>query len=91
MTGQMYLSAAVTELFAVLLIGVIWLGTDWGPGLSLAVAVPLAVAFAFAFLPVASALWAAIEYLTDVASGEPWARGPGADGPGERRPGRREP
>lgn len=79
MTGQMYLSAAVTELFAALLIAAIWLGTDWGPGRSIAVSVPLAAAFAYAFLPVATALWAAIEYLTDVANGEPWTRAAPAD------------
>lgn len=68
MTGQMYLSAAITELFAVLLIAVIWVGTDWSPMLSLAVSIPVVIVFSYAFLPKAMALWVAIEFLTDVGN-----------------------
>jgi hypothetical protein len=72
MTGSMYLSAAVTELFAALLVGGIWIATDWGAALSIAVGLPLVLAFTYAFLPVSRALWVAVEYATDVSNREPW-------------------
>jgi uncharacterized protein (DUF983 family) len=68
MTGQMYLSAVVTEVFAVLLIVLIWVGTDWSPWRSIAVSVPLVIVFSYWFLPKAMALWVGIEFLTDVAN-----------------------
>lgn len=73
MTGSMYLSAIVTELFAALLILVIFFGTDLGPAVSIAVALPLLLGFAYWWLPRSMALWTAIEYATDVANREPWA------------------
>lgn len=72
MTGQMYLSAAVTEVVAAIVVAVTFLATDWGPGLSIAVGLPLVVGFSYWFLPKAMALWVAIEFLTDVANREPW-------------------
>jgi hypothetical protein len=67
----MYLSAAVTELFAAAVaLGLFWL-TDWGVAVGLAVGAPLVLCFCYAFLPLSIALWTAVEYATDVASGEP--------------------
>ena len=74
MTGSMYLSAAVTELFAAAVVAAIWLGTDWDAAVSIAVGLPLVLAFCFAFLPVSNALWTAVEFATDVANREPWVR-----------------
>jgi uncharacterized protein (DUF983 family) len=74
MTGSMYLSAAVSELFAAAVIFAVVLATDWGVALSLAVGAPLVLAFCAWFLPRSIGLWVAIEYLTDLHNGEPWAR-----------------
>ena len=74
MTGSMYLSAVVTEVFAALVIAALWLGTDWSTAVSLCVGVPLVGAFAFWFLPRSRALWCAVEYATDVGNDEPWTR-----------------
>lgn len=74
MTGSMYLSAAVTQIFAAGLIALIYLGTDWGAALSIAVGLPVVLLFCYAFLPVSRALWTAIEYATDVGNREPWVR-----------------
>ena len=71
-TGSMYLCAAVTELFAALVIAVLWTGFDWSVPSYLLVSVPLVAFFCFAFLPVAQALWVGVEYVTDVSNGEPW-------------------
>jgi uncharacterized protein (DUF983 family) len=72
MTGQMYLSAVVTEFFAVgLVLGVFFL-TDWGPALSIAVGVPLVILFSYWVLPKMISLWVAIEFMTDLSNREPW-------------------
>ena len=71
-TGSMYLCAAVTELFAALVIAVLWTGFDWSVARYLAVSVPLVAGFCFAFLPIAQSLWIGVEYATDVSNGEPW-------------------
>ena len=73
MTGSMYLSAAVTEVFAAAVIAVTYLATDWGALTSIAVGLPLVLAFCYAFLPLSHAIWTAVEYATDVANREPWA------------------
>ena len=75
MTGQMYLTAVVTEILAALLVLAIFFGTDWGTGLSIAVAVPLVLGFSYWFLPRGMALWVAVEFMTDVGNREPWVRG----------------
>jgi uncharacterized protein (DUF983 family) len=76
MTGQMVLSAAVTEVFAaVLVLAVFWL-TDWGPVTSIAVGLPLVVGFCYWSLPRFMALWVAVEFMTDVANREPWTQEP---------------
>lgn len=74
MTGSMYLSAVVTELFAAGLVLALFLATDWGLALSLGIGIPLVLAFSAWFLPRAIGLWCAIELLTDVHNDEPWAR-----------------
>ena len=74
MTGSMYLSAAVTEIFAAALVLLLWFATDWSTGVALAVGVPLVLSVSFLFLPYSMALWVAVEYLTDVHNREPWAR-----------------
>lgn len=65
MTGQMYLAAAVSEVLALVLAVVIWLGTDWGIGVTLAVLIPFVGLFSYWFLPKAMALWTAVDFLTD--------------------------
>jgi uncharacterized protein (DUF983 family) len=72
MTGQMYISAAVTEVFAAILVLLVFFCTDWGPAVSIAVGVPIVVGFSYWFLPKAIGLWVAIEFMTDVGNREPW-------------------
>lgn len=71
-TGSMYLSAAVTQLFACLVIALVWLLADWSVALSIAFTLPVVALFCFAFLPYSQALWVAVEYVTDVINREPW-------------------
>lgn len=72
MTGSMYLSAIVTEIFAALIVLAIFFGTSWSVRTSLLVSVPLVLAFALFWLPRAMALWVAIEYATDLGNRESW-------------------
>ena len=51
-----------------------WILTDWSVPVFLAVAVPTVALFCVFFLPRSQALWVGIEYATDVANGEEWAR-----------------
>ena len=81
MTGSMYVSAAVTQVFAALLILAIVVGTDWSTRLQLAVSVPLAVLFCALCLPLSMAFWVAVEYATDVGNGEAWVAPQGAARP----------
>jgi uncharacterized protein (DUF983 family) len=75
MTGSMYLSAAVTECFAALLLAAAWIWLeDPTTPLFLWVALPLVVVFSWFFLPRSMALWVGVEYSTDLANGERWAR-----------------
>ncbi len=71
-TGSMYLSAAVTEVFAALVILLLWTLFDWSTARYLLVAVPLVLGFCALFLPFSQALWVGVEYATDAANGEPW-------------------
>lgn len=72
MTGSMYVSAAVTEVFAAAVALALFWFTDlpmlWGCVL----AVLLVAGFSYAFLPRSMALWVAVEYCTDRANNEPW-------------------
>jgi uncharacterized protein (DUF983 family) len=72
MTGSMYLSAVVTEIFAALLAVALFLATDWSTPVALSVGLVLVLAFSYFWLPRAIALWVATEYATDVANGESW-------------------
>ncbi|MFT5050891.1 MAG: hypothetical protein ACI8QZ_002297 [Chlamydiales bacterium] len=71
MTGQMYLTAIVSEIFAAGLILAIFFGTDLKPAASIGIGLPLVVGFSYWFLPKGMALWVAIEFITDIANREP--------------------
>ena len=71
-TGTMYLTAAVSEVFAAALIFLFWWAFDWTPLVFVLVTAPLVLAFCAFFLPVAQAVWVGVEYATDLASREPW-------------------
>lgn len=70
MIGGMYISAAVTQAFAILLIVLTWVFTDWSPGLAIAVCVPLSIMFSLWFFPYSKTIWVSVDYLIDVFSGE---------------------
>ncbi|HWP46224.1 MAG TPA: DUF983 domain-containing protein [Candidatus Limnocylindrales bacterium] len=70
MIGGMYVSAAITQAFAILLIVSVWVFTDWSPTFSIAICAPLAALFSFWFLPYSKAIWVSVDYLIDVFSGE---------------------
>ena len=72
MTGAMYVSAVVTEIFAAALAVLLFLATDWSASVAVPVGIALVIAFSYLFLPYAMAVWVAIEYATDVANGESW-------------------
>jgi len=69
-TGSMYLIAVLSELFAAFLLVLIWSFTDWSPVTALAVGLPLMILFSLVALPIARGIWVAVEYHTDVRSGE---------------------
>jgi len=75
MTGQMYLTAIVSELFAAGLILGLFFGTGLGPVASIGVGLPLVIGFSYWFLPKGMALWVAIEFMTDLANREPGVGG----------------
>jgi uncharacterized protein (DUF983 family) len=76
MTGSMYLSAAITQIFGALVIAAVWLGTDWGALRSIAVGVPIVLIFSVLFQPYSMAIWVWVEYLTDIGNREKWVRPP---------------
>ncbi len=65
MTGQMYLSAVVTELFAGALVLLLWFFTDLSTPQALAIGLPLVVGFSYLVLPPSMAIWVAVEFLSD--------------------------
>lgn len=71
-TGQMYLSSALTQVVAALLMALVYLLTDGSLWLSLSVMLPLVVGFCYWSLPRCMATWVAVEYLTDRSAGEAW-------------------
>jgi uncharacterized protein (DUF983 family) len=73
-TGSMYLSAAVTELFAALVALALFFATDWSKTVALTVGVAVVLAFSYLFLPISMAAWVAVEYATDFSNGESWAQ-----------------
>jgi uncharacterized protein (DUF983 family) len=73
-TGTMYLTAAVSEVFAAALIFLFWWAFDWTPLVFVLVTAPLVLLFCVSFLPLAQALWVGVEYATDLEGREPWAK-----------------
>jgi uncharacterized protein (DUF983 family) len=71
-TGAMYISAAVSELFAALVALSLFFFTDWSTTVALTVGVLFVVTFSYTFLPIAMSAWVAVEYTTDVMNGERW-------------------
>jgi uncharacterized protein (DUF983 family) len=71
-TGSMYLSAAITELFAAALCVGIFLLTDWSTAVSISIALPTVLLFSYWFLPKSMGLWVAVEYAADVSNREGW-------------------
>lgn len=69
-TGAMYLVSVLTLPFAAVVFVALWLLTDWPPGLQVAVGVPVIVLFSAFALQAAKGAWVAIEYFTDVRSGD---------------------
>jgi len=69
-TGSMYLVSVATLVFAALVFLAGWLLTDWPPGLQIAVGVPVLTLVSLVALPVARGARVAIEYDTDVQTGE---------------------
>lgn len=73
-TGAMYMTAAVCQVFSISLVWLAWLFTDWGAPTFMAVAAPIVLVFCACFLPISQTLWVAVEYMTDVTSGEAWVK-----------------
>ncbi|MHC4547343.1 MAG: DUF983 domain-containing protein [Planctomycetota bacterium] len=69
-TGSMYLVSVLTLLFAAGVFLLTWLWTDWPAWLRLAVGVPVITLFSLLALPVSRGVWAAVEYYTDLTTGE---------------------
>ena len=74
MTGQMYLSAVITEIAAAVLVLVVFFLTDWGPLTSIAVGLPVIVLFSYLVMPRSMVLWMAVKFMTDVAKREIWTQ-----------------
>ena len=72
LTGTMYLTAAVGEVFAAALIFLFWYTFDWTTLEFVLVTAPLVFLFCAFLLPVAQAVWVGVEYATDLQSREPW-------------------
>lgn len=71
-TGSMYLSAAVSEIFAAAVALALFFVTPWKPAVELTLGIAFVLGFSYAFLPLSIALWTAVEYLVDVSNGESW-------------------
>lgn len=69
-TGAMYLVSIVSQFFAVALWLLLWWLTDWSPWVMIALAVPLIALFSIVALPLSKSLWVAVEYYTDLVSGD---------------------
>jgi uncharacterized protein (DUF983 family) len=79
-TGSMYLTASVNQVFAAVVILVVFGLTDWSLAVELAVSIPLVALFCAAFLPFSQVIWTGVEYVTDWINGEPWIAGAGRRG-----------
>jgi len=69
-TGAMYLVSVLTLPFAALVAVALWLLTDWPPWLQIVVGLPVVFLFCLIALPVSRGLWVAVEYATDLGTGE---------------------
>ena len=69
-TGPMYLVSVLTLPFAAAVFVVLWLFTEWPPATQVAVGVPVILLFSAFALQASKGAWAAIEYFTDVRSGD---------------------
>lgn len=69
-TGPMYVVSVLTLPFAALVFVALWLLTDWPPGVQVAVGIPVILLFSGPALSAAKGAWAAVEYFTDVRTGE---------------------
>jgi len=74
-TGPMYLVSVLTLPFAALLFVLFWLCTDWTPAVQVAVGIPVILLFCGVALVAAKGTWAAVEYFTDVRSGDAFRDG----------------
>ena len=70
----MYLVSVLTLPFAAATFLALWL-TDWPPWLQVAVGVPVIALFSAFALQASKAVWAAVEYFTDVRSGDAFREG----------------
>jgi uncharacterized protein (DUF983 family) len=68
-TGSMYLVSVITLPFAAAVFLALFL-TDWPPAVQIAVGAPVIALFSAFALQASRGAWAAIEYFTDVRSGE---------------------
>jgi uncharacterized protein (DUF983 family) len=66
----MYLVSVLTLPFAGLAAVLLHFLTDWAPAVQVAVGVPMILAVSVNALWAAKGAWAAVEYLTDVRSGD---------------------
>jgi hypothetical protein len=71
----MYLVSVLTLPFAALLFVALWLLTDWTPAVQVAVGIPVILLFCGVALVAAKGAWAAVEYFTDVRSGDAFREG----------------
>jgi len=74
----MYLVSVLTLPFAAAVFFALWLGTDWPPIVQAAVGAPVVLLFSAWALPVSRSVWAAVEYATDVRTGEAAGEGYGS-------------
>lgn len=74
-TGPMYLVSVLTLPFAALLFAVFWLFTDWTPAVQVAVGIPVILLFCALALVAAKGTWTAVDYFTDVRSGDAFRDG----------------
>lgn len=84
-TGSMYLVSVLTLPFASLVAVALWLLTDLSPLAQVAIGLPVVALFCAVALPVSRGVWVAVEYGTDLATGETdggsYRRRAYADGP----------
>ncbi len=74
-TGSMYLTAAVNQVFAAIVILVVFTSTDWSTTRQIAVSLSVVLVVCAVFLPFSQTLWAGFEYVTDRINAEPWVEG----------------